>query len=83
MTSTSKVRLKSSVVCRFFSDLSGCVFFNALNNQTYFVHIQCRESALQIFLESGVTATEFKKLFIEPPEKLIEELKSKGIVAVT
>lgn len=83
MTSTSKVRLKPSVDCRFFSDLSGCVFYNVLNNQTYFVHIQCRESSLKAFLEGGGAATEFEKLFIEPPETLIEELMNKGIVAVT
>lgn len=72
--------LKATVECRFFSDFSGCVFFNGLTGQTTFIHSQLNSSFTQDELVCGIPESRFLASFYDPPSDIIKELISKGLI---
>ena len=74
------IRLKDSVYCRTFSDLSGIVFFTARTCETFFVHQCLKRSINFVEADDEMSVDEFIDHFHDGQLTIVKELEARGLL---
>ncbi|PRO74415.1 hypothetical protein C6Y40_06525 [Alteromonas alba] len=74
------IRLKDSVYCRNFSDLSGLAFFSARTCQTFFVHQPLKRAINLAKPSDEMSVDEFIDHFHDGQLATVNELEARGLL---
>lgn len=74
------IRLKASVCCRTFSDLSGVAFFSARTCETFFVHQPLKRAINFNETSDEMSVDEFTDHFHDGQLATVNELEARGLL---
>ena len=74
------IRLKDSVYCRTFKDLSGLVFFSARTCETFFVHHSLKSAINLVEASDEMSIDEFIEHFHDGQLAIVNGLEARGLL---